>query len=374
MARYDLRPRHGLKAVQGAANAQNDNAMSGDGDSGSMVRDFGGSLYDVFHADNDVQPHATQQDAPVGVATSQGPTSSKKQSTPISLNSTPIDSAAIAKTNSATQEDKTHRDNSPTQSKCHKVLNTTEILEHILTNLSSERDLLRCIRVSTSFKNTIRGSIKLQRSLFLAADDTILTGIAVKRQRINEGESSKAKHGGRQGIPPTERLLRTNPFIIRPLPAEPYGEDQYADFSSNLKKYFDHKDNGVDLSIGEMFLTQPPVSNVRLAFGWWGLEHSQISRQTVWLGLQHDGEGVKVKDVKKCFEAYLKKSHPIMGSRFQDALKGRHDVALKVRDGYEVMDLGMAKSDVVYTDDTMADDDVEGWFQIMPNVERLYGQ
>ncbi|SMR55666.1 unnamed protein product [Zymoseptoria tritici ST99CH_1A5] len=357
MARYDLRPRHGLNAAPATANAPIDEVPSKESGSENMVRGPGGASFGMFHADDDGQPYTTQQDAPVGVATSQGPTSSKKEATPNPLNSTPIDSAAIAKPDPATDEEKLHEDNAPTQCKCHKVLNTTEILEHILTNLSSERDILRCIRVSTTFKNTIRGSIKLQRRLFFAVDNTVLTGIAVKRQRINEGESSKAENGGRQGIPANERLLRTNPFIIRPLPAEPYGEDQYADFCPNLKTYFDHRDDGVDLSIGEMFLTQPPVSNVRLAFGWWGSEDSQLVRQTVWLGLKSDGDGVKVKDVKKCFEAYLEKTHPVMMSRFQDALKGRHDVALKVRDGYEVMDLGPERSNVVYTDDTMADDD-----------------
>ncbi|KJX95482.1 hypothetical protein TI39_contig4111g00011 [Zymoseptoria brevis] len=107
---------------------------------------------------------------------------------------------------------------------CAKVLAMTEMAEHVF-NFLPEQDILRCMRVSRSFEDTIRGSIKLQRRVFLATDNTVLTGIAVKRQRF-EGESSEAENGGRQGICANERLLRTNPFIIRPLPAEPCGEDQ----------------------------------------------------------------------------------------------------------------------------------------------------
>lgn len=51
-----------------------------------------------------------------------------------------------------------------------RVFTIPELLETVLLNLGSTKDLLLCQRTSRSFRNTVEGSVRLRRKLFLEPD------------------------------------------------------------------------------------------------------------------------------------------------------------------------------------------------------------
>ncbi|SMR58043.1 unnamed protein product [Zymoseptoria tritici ST99CH_3D1] len=149
---------------------------------------------------------------------------------------------------------------------CGKTLETTEICEQFLIHLS-KKDMLRCLRVSQKFNATIGGSITLQRRLFLAPQTKPIIGKAIPRDPVMalRPPLSLAENGGHKGIARTDRLVRMNSFFFRQLYENDYSETQTIRINNpNQKKWRKVKSSLSSPALGEMFITQPPMTYIKL--------------------------------------------------------------------------------------------------------------
>ncbi|SMQ52843.1 unnamed protein product [Zymoseptoria tritici ST99CH_3D7] len=157
---------------------------------------------------------------------------------------------------------------------CDNCLSIPEMRELILLKLD-EHSILTCMRISRSFEATVRSSIKLQRRLFLAPNNSI------------------------------------SPIFINPMvfhATRPTDLMSLALLKSDPNKHF-HLKRKIEVNIergnsrlgsaAEMFVTQPPVNKIRVEVSYWDtnfLEPMLSGGSSGTLELP-DGEGIKMKDL-----------------------------------------------------------------------------
>ncbi|SMY26481.1 unnamed protein product [Zymoseptoria tritici ST99CH_1A5] len=157
---------------------------------------------------------------------------------------------------------------------CDNFLSIPEMRELILLELD-EHSILTCKRISRSFEATVRSSIKLQRRLFLAPDNSISP-------------------------------LYINPMVFHA--TRPTDLMSLALLKSDPNKHF-HLKRNIEVNIergnsrlgsaAEMFVTQPPVNKIRVEVSYWDtnfLEPMLSGGSSGTLELP-DGEGIKMKDL-----------------------------------------------------------------------------
>ncbi|KJX95484.1 hypothetical protein TI39_contig4111g00013 [Zymoseptoria brevis] len=156
---------------------------------------------------------------------------------------------------------------------CDALLSISEMRELIFLNLD-EHDILRCKRVSHTFKNTIHSSIKLRRRLFLAPDNSIsplyLNSMVLRATR--EGDFKYDIHRKRDSV-------------------------NRSHLNDSISRYI-ALDHHTDLGpIAEMFITQPPVDKIIFHAQYFKIRNTEYRYRDCWEVVSSDGGGVKVKDI-----------------------------------------------------------------------------
>ncbi|SMR55667.1 unnamed protein product [Zymoseptoria tritici ST99CH_1E4] len=221
--------------------------------------------------------------------------------------------------------------------KCAKVLETAEVAEHIL-NYLSERDIVRCMRVNRGFKNIIRGSIKLQRRVFLAADHTPVVGLSLDRNLLGaKRPGSLAVNGGRDGILRSNRLLLSNLLIFASGNYRRSNEAQLLQLNLSINrcvKTYRSKPIPALGSLGEMLITRPLIKRTQTRFGddyYAGRLFSVSSMRN----LEVEG-GVKVKHMVVSLNEFVQAAN-LLGSNINTAPRNGC-MFVRLRDSYEVVD------------------------------------
>ena len=148
----------------------------------------------------------------------------------------------------------------------HNALSTTELLEQILSHLGVE-DLVLLRRVSRHWRNTMAGSLVLQRAMFLAHEPELpfewhLQSLVLGQQWRNIQKTSvpARKPEGR-----VFQSSRFNPLLFeRKVSYESEGDSEGQE-STRL-----HARNGIFVAGGislfaQMFIAQPPVTHALVA-------------------------------------------------------------------------------------------------------------
>ncbi|SMR55670.1 unnamed protein product [Zymoseptoria tritici ST99CH_1E4] len=260
-------------------------------------------------------------------------------SPPTSSSALAVDSSASSTSDDATDEgvNATPPPPRPEPSACASVFALPELLSSHIIPLLPHHEIARLRLVSPLFHDNIKHSKALQRQLFLLPDHSIITGKAVVRDPAWRAEGTEAAryNGGRSGIAETERLARPNPSIFSPLPELSKSKEQMIFLLPSLRRFF-HEAGPLHTglgSLGEMYITQPPISVVWVGFRWYEPGDLPLRNRRKEWRLAIAG-GVKVKDVVKCV---LREVEAYDREKWEKSLEeGRGFVRL--RNGFEVVD------------------------------------
>lgn len=150
-----------------------------------------------------------------------------------------------------------------------KVFGVAELLESILV-LIPARDILLLQRTASAFRNTIQGSLKLQRRLFLAPG-TIATSEAATIAAMPDGAMPRG--AGPYGVVRIKCCLDGPPTAM-PRISRKLNPLLFAKCSELLYGYTVRRDILLDCRLGklkanysslDMFLTQPPITHILIA-------------------------------------------------------------------------------------------------------------
>ncbi len=173
-------------------------------------------------------------------------------------------------------------------SACSQVFGITELLETIL-RVSSASTIVRCRAVSRSWKITIEDSIILRREIFL---ETINTAPDIHQNSNNKDTQQVLLNT--LLFKPDDGEVNWDKFL-----AHPYGlSGQVFEFHAHLRHVLFVRHAAPTSLFHGMFLTQPPVSSIRLC--------SRTTLFPISMGFKNI-QGVKFGDVlRKIREKRLK--------------------------------------------------------------------